>query len=116
MAATAIAFTMYPVTDMARARAFYSDALGLAAGELSSDFWAEYAVGDSTFGIGNFPQVGKAGTAQSLALEIGDLAAMRTKLAEMGIDTTEPHEFANCSISVVKDPDGNQVWLHQKKA
>jgi len=115
MAAKAIAFTMYPVTDLPRAIAFYKDALELPPGELSSDFWAEFEVGGGTFGIGNFEQVGKPGTAQSLAIEIDDLGAMRTKLTGMGIESSEPHEFAGCSISVVSDPDGNQIWLHQKK-
>ena len=115
MALKAIAFTMYPVTDMARATAFYSDALGLPKGDLESPFWCEFEVGGNTFGIGNFEQVGKAGTAQSLALEIDDVAALRTKLAGMGIVASEPHELQTCWISVVADPDGNQIWLHQKK-
>ena len=78
-------------------------------------FWCEFEVGGNTFGIGNFEQVGKAGTAQSLALEIDDVAALRTKLAGMGIVASEPHELQTCWISVVADPDGNQIWLHQKK-
>jgi len=110
-----IAFTMYPVTDMERATAFYRDALGLAPGELQSDFWREFEAGGSTFGIGNFEQVGTPGTAQSLALEVADLSALRSSLKERGFETTKPHEFPSCAISVVSDPDGNQVWLHQRK-
>ena len=110
-----VAFTMYPVTDMQRAIAFYRDALGLQPGELQSDFWYEFEAAGSTFGIGNFEQVGKPGTAQSLALEVGDLAALRASLKEKGFESTEPHQFPSCMISVVSDPDGNQVWLHQRK-
>jgi predicted enzyme related to lactoylglutathione lyase len=115
MATKAIAFTMYPVTDMPRAVAFYKDALGLPAGELASDYWMEFEIAGGTFGIGNFEQVGKAGTAQSLALEIDDVAALRAKLAGLGIEASEPHELGGCWLSVVADPDGNKVWLHQKK-
>jgi predicted enzyme related to lactoylglutathione lyase len=111
----AIAFTMYPVTDMPRAVAFYRDALGLASGEISSDYWVEFDVDGGTFGIGNFEQVGTAGTAQSLALEVADIPALRAKLAKAGIDVSEPHDLARCWISVVRDPDGNQIWLHQRK-
>ena len=110
-----LAFIMYPVTDMRRAVAFYQDVLGLKKAGLESDFWVEFEIGSSTFGIGNFEQVGLPGTAQSLALEVEDLDALRTGLNELHIATTEPHEFPSCRISVVRDPDGNQIWLHQAK-
>lgn len=115
MAATAIAFTMYPVTDMSRAVAFYRDALGLAPGAMASDFWTEFDAGGGTFGVGNFEQVGTPGTAQSLALEVDDMAALRAALSERGVESSEPYETPICFISVVRDPDGNQVWLHQSK-
>jgi predicted enzyme related to lactoylglutathione lyase len=115
MAIRNIAFTMYPVTDMPRAVAFYRDALGLKETDFANDFWTEFDVDGATFGIGNFEQVGKPGTAQSLALEIDDVPAYRTALAGHGVEASEPHELQTCWISVVRDPDGNQVWLHQKK-
>ncbi len=116
MEVKAIAFTMYPVTDMARAIAFYRDALGLKQGGLESPFWVEFEIAGGTFGIGTFEQVGTPGTAQSLALEVTDIAALRTALAERGADASEPLELPNCRISVVRDPDGNQIWLHQRKS
>lgn len=116
MADTRIAFIMYPVTDMARATAFYQDALGLKKDGLASDFWVEFDVAGTTFGIGNFEQVGTPGSAQSLAIEVPDIEAFRKTLAERGLEASEPHDLANCRISVVRDPDGNQVWLHQLKA
>lgn len=115
MAVSAIAFTMYPVTDMARAKAFYGGALGLAPSGMETDYWCEFDVAGGTFGIGNFDQVGKPGTAQSLALEVPDLAALRASLAARGIAVPEPHELEICSIAVVNDPDGNSIWLHQSK-
>ncbi len=115
MPISTIAFTMYPVTDMPRAIAFYQDGLGLTPNGIASSYWMEFDVDGSTFGIGNFEQVGTPGTAQSLALEIADLPAYRTQLAGRGVESTEPHELAACFISVVRDPDGNQVWLHQAK-
>ncbi len=115
MAITAQAFTMYPVTDMERAVAFYRDVLGLPPGELASPVWVEFDVAGTTFGVGNFEQVGKPGSAQSLGLEVDDLAAFRTKLVGRGIDASELHDVGNCWISVVRDPDGNQIWLHQRK-
>jgi predicted enzyme related to lactoylglutathione lyase len=115
MAARSIAFTMYPVTDIPRAVKFYEEALGLKKQGLESDFWVEFEVDGATFGVGNFEQVGKPGTAQSLALEIDDLDELRSQLKRHGVESSEPHDLQNCRISVVSDPDGNQVWLHQRK-
>jgi predicted enzyme related to lactoylglutathione lyase len=116
MAVKTVAFTMYPVTDVPRALAFYRDALGLGVGELNLPYWVEFDVDGATFGIGNFEQVGKPGTAQSLALEIADLPAFRDGLVAKGFEVSEPHDLGKCRISVVSDPDGNQVWLHQRKS
>jgi catechol 2,3-dioxygenase-like lactoylglutathione lyase family enzyme len=115
MGVAGVAFTMYPVTDVARAVAFYRDGLGLTTAGLDQPFWVEFDVAGATFGIGNFDQVGTPGSAQSLALEVDDLKAFRAALAARGIEAGEPHELTNCMISVVRDPDGNQVWLHQVK-
>ncbi|MBC5800582.1 MAG: VOC family protein [Candidatus Eremiobacteraeota bacterium] len=109
------AFTMYPVTDMERAIAFYRDVLELPPGDLASPVWVEFDIAGTTFGVGTFEQIGVPGSAQSLALEVDDLAAFRARLAERGADASEPHELTNCWISVLRDPDGNQIWLHQSK-
>ncbi|MDB5068964.1 MAG: glyoxalase [Candidatus Eremiobacteraeota bacterium] len=116
MPVTSIAFTMYPVTDLQRAVAFYRDVLGLTPGALVTDFWAEFDIAGGTFGVGNFEQVGTPGTAQSLAIEVDDMAAFRAALKERGLESNEPFETQICFISGVRDPDGNQVWLHQSKA
>src|SRR5579862_1211283 len=105
MALKHVAFTMYPVSDVPRAVAFYRDGLGMRQDGLDNDFWVEFDVGGSTFGVGNFEQVGTPGTAQSLAIEVDDIAAFRAQLATRGVEATEPHELAACWISVVKDPD-----------
>jgi catechol 2,3-dioxygenase-like lactoylglutathione lyase family enzyme len=53
---TEIAFSCYPVTDMARARKFYEDVLGLKAtmahGEPGGMQWTEYEIANGTFSIG----------------------------------------------------------------
>ncbi len=115
MTASGIAFVMYPVTDMPRAVAFYRDALGLTQAGIAADYWVEFEVAGATFGIGNFEQVGTAGTAQSLALEVADMTASRQALSERGVESSEPFETQICFISMVRDPDGNQIWLHQSK-
>ena len=115
MSVTGITFTMYPVTDLPRAVEFYRDVLGLTKEGMDTDFWVEFGVGEGTFGIGNFEQVGKPGTAQSLAFEVSDMTAFRKMLSERSIESTEPFETEVCWISMVRDPDGNQIWLHHAK-
>jgi predicted enzyme related to lactoylglutathione lyase len=110
-----VAFIAYPVSDMSRAVAFYGDILGLAKGELASDFWVEFQVGSTTLGLGNFPEIGVPGTAQSLALQVQDLDGLRARLAGLQISTIEPIEFPSCRISRVCDPDGNQILFHESK-
>ena len=115
MADARIAFIMYPVTDIARATAFYTDMLGLKKSGLESPMWIEFDIDGTTFGLGTFEQVGTPGSAQSLALEVPDLEAFRTELRAKGLESNEPFETPVCWISGIKDPDGNGVVLHQSK-
>ena len=46
-----IAFTLYPVTDMARARRFYEDELGLRVAEDIRGEWIEYHLWDNCFAL-----------------------------------------------------------------
>jgi predicted enzyme related to lactoylglutathione lyase len=110
-----IAFTMYPVSDITRAVAFYAEGLGLQKSGIDSPAWVEFEIGGGTFGVGNFEQIGKPGTAQSLALEVTDMESFRKTLAGRGIESSEAHETPVCWISMVKDPDGNVIALHQSK-
>jgi predicted enzyme related to lactoylglutathione lyase len=106
---------MYPVTDVARAGAFYTDVLGLKATDFKAEFWAEFDIGGATFGIGSFPQAGRPGTANALVLEVDSMAEMRARLSEHGVSSTEPFETQVCWLSMLHDPDGNQLWLHESK-
>lgn len=115
MAVQHVAFIMYPVSDLQASTAFYRDKLGLRPEGLASEHWVEFEVGGCTFGIGNFEQVGKPGTAQSLALEVADLAAFRQELAGRGIESVGPFETPVCWMAMVKDLDGNSIILHQAK-
>ncbi len=74
---TGIAFIMYPVTDMARAIAFYQDVLGLQKSGIDQPYWVEFEVAGTTFGVGTFEPAGKPGTAQSLAVEVADMTQFR---------------------------------------
>jgi predicted enzyme related to lactoylglutathione lyase len=110
-----VAFIMYPVTDMDRSATFYTDVVGLKKSGLESPAWIEFDVDGTTFGIGNFEQVGVPGTAGSFALEVPDMTAAKAALEAKNVETAETFETPVCFISGFSDPDGNRIWLHQAK-
>ncbi len=87
-----IAFVSYPVTDVARAVAFYRDTIGLTPGESFGDSVVEFDIGNATFAV-DAESVGTPGTQFSAAFEVDDIATMRASLAEKNVPVTEVMEF-----------------------
>jgi predicted enzyme related to lactoylglutathione lyase len=112
------AFVFHPVTEIARARKFYEGLLGLKANveiEFSpGQWWIEYDIAGQALALSN----AMAGTpSPSLTLEVVDLDAAVAAVRAAGTTIVfEPMEFAPCRIFGIKDPDGNQIGLHQRKA
>jgi predicted enzyme related to lactoylglutathione lyase len=115
---TNIAFVGIPVTDMKRAREFYEGVLGLKMSEeMGQGHWVEYAIGDRTLALGNFPDQWKPseeGTSASLEVENFDEAIKHLKERNVSFDA-EPFESPCCHMAVVKDPDGNKLIIHKLK-
>ncbi len=117
---TEIAFTVYGVTDLKRARAFYEETLGLkptqayVKGDLGM---IEYDIGPGTLAIGaGAPQFKPAGGGGVAALEVDDFAAAVQRLRERGVKfMAEPHETPVCHLLTVADPDGNLLLIHRRK-
>jgi predicted enzyme related to lactoylglutathione lyase len=122
MKVTAFAYTGYPVTDLARARAFYEQLLGLKPGTVwdeNGKGWIEYEIGDGCLAIANgFGDNWKPGAqGPMMVLEIADLSSAVAEMKAAGVQFKfEPMEFPPCHLAVALDPDGNQIGLHQKKA
>lgn len=119
---TALAFALYHVTDVARARKFYEGTLGLkTCMEMEfapGKWWVEYdAGGPSALAITNFesPATNQA-PSPGVALEVSNydeaLAAVRT--AGIAI-TWGPNDFPVCHCFAIKDPDGNDLYFHRRK-
>jgi predicted enzyme related to lactoylglutathione lyase len=119
--ATSIAFTSYPVTDLARARAFYEGVIGLkyeAGFEKEGMGFAEYEVGGGYFSILNgVPNWTPSDHGPAIAFEVQDfdaaIAALREKGAEFAM---EPFETPVCRMALVFDPDRNQIIIHKLKS
>ena len=116
-----IAFTVYPVTDMNRARTFYEGDLGLKP---SLDFegkWVEYDLSGGCFAIttmmeGVSPSASAGG---KIAFEVDDVDGIIETLRRKDVQVIiEPMSRPGCRmavVAVVLDPEGNGVILHNLK-
>lgn len=118
---TGIAFALYHVTDVARARAFYEGFLGLKIGSQAEfapgQWWIEYDVGPSGFAITNFGGTAVAASGgPGVALEITNYDEALAALQAAGVAFSwGPHDCEVCRSVGFRDPDGNEVFLHQRK-
>lgn len=121
MKITEIAFSCYPVTDMARARAFYEDVLGLAptmvVGEPDGMQWTEYDIANGTLSIGSgAPDWAPSSSGCSVGLEVDDFDDAIAHLRGQGVVFhMEPFETPVCRMAFILDPDGNAICIHQRK-
>lgn len=115
---TSIAFTVYPVSNMERARAFYEHVLGLHKTYDYENMWIEYDVGASTFAI-TTTEMGHAPGAKGavVAFEVSDLDAFVQKMKERAVSfVMEAVDTPVCRMAVIEDPDGNHVTIHKRHA
>jgi predicted enzyme related to lactoylglutathione lyase len=116
-----LAYSVYPVTDLKRARAFYEGTLGLKAAtayEGDGMGWVEYEVGPGVLAIGSGSEQFKpSANGGAVALEMEDFETAIQELKESGSKfVIEPTEFSTCRMASVFDPDGNTVIIHKRKA
>jgi predicted enzyme related to lactoylglutathione lyase len=113
-----IDFVSLPVTDMARAKAFYVDQLGLKPGDGVGTQWVEFDLGPgpalalidaASYGMPTDPVV-----TGSVALAVQDFEGCAASLKER--QTKEPFESPVCHGAFVKDTEGNTVLLHRRKS
>lgn len=112
-----IAFTMYPVIDMARARRFYEGILGLKPGANHEDRWVEYdldgggCLAITTMAEGVSPSAKSGG---SVAFEVENLDKLVSNLKEKGVKMKmDIFETPVCKMAVAVDSEGNAFTLHQ---
>ena len=110
-------FVGIPSEDAERARAFYVDTLGLRPDEKARfEVWA----GDTCFAIWEPARVGMQFAPQTNAhpaLHVDDVAAARAELEAKGVQFVgEIFDTGVCHMAFFKDPDGNDVMLHNRYA
>jgi len=112
-----LAFILYPVSDIAAARQFYEGAPGL---QLTHEFggeWFEYDLGDATFAITIRDAAHPVPVRGSVAaFEVDDLEAELRRLKGRGISPAAGvAETPVCRFATLRDPDGSEILLHQRK-
>jgi len=114
-----VAFTMYPVKDWKRARAFYEEILGLTAGSKSSNgVWTEYDLpGGGCLALFATEDIKpSADSGGSVALEVEDLDALCARLKTAGVQfKAEMIPSPVCRMSIILDSEGNAIILHELK-
>lgn len=114
-----IAFTMLPVKDSKRARAFYEQTLGLTVGSHSSNgIWTEYDLpGGGCLALFQTGDLQPSASSGSVAFEVADLDAIKTRLKAAGVTfKMESVDSPVCRMSVILDSEGNSLILHQLKS
>jgi catechol 2,3-dioxygenase-like lactoylglutathione lyase family enzyme len=121
-----VAFTMFPVKDAQRARAFYQDTLGFKLGSHSKDgVWTEYDMpGGGCLALfcdprrkpdAQAPAPSPDGGA-SIAFEVEDLDALNARLKQQGVPyVADMIPSPVCRMSVIRDTEGNSIILHELK-
>jgi predicted enzyme related to lactoylglutathione lyase len=108
-----------PVSDVDRAKAFYTDRVGFNADHdhtVSEDlrFVQLTPPGSAcSIAIGTGLSDMEPGSARGLQLVVDDVESARAELAERGVDVSEVQEFPWGSFVFFSDPDGN-AWAVQQ--
>jgi len=112
-----VAFTVYPVKNMARAKRFYGGVLGLKPGDDWGDLWTEFKVGrGGVLALATAMRGCKPGAkGAALALETDRFDAVVAHLRRKRVKFIfGPKEFSTCAFARFLDPDGNHLVLHRR--
>src|SRR5258708_451944 len=122
MKITEIAFSCYPVNDMARARKFYESILGLKptviVGQAGGMQWTEYDIGPGTLALGaGAPEWKPRADGCSVGLEVEDFDAAIKYLRDSKVKfRLEPFTTPVCRMAFISDPDDNTICVHKRNS
>jgi predicted enzyme related to lactoylglutathione lyase len=111
-----VAFTMIPIKDSARARAFYEGTLGLSVGlHDPNGVWTEYDLpGGGCLALFRSNDLEPTANAGGVALEVADLDAINEHLRAAGVVfKADMIHSPVCRMSVILDSEGNSIILHE---
>jgi catechol 2,3-dioxygenase-like lactoylglutathione lyase family enzyme len=109
-------FVSFLTQDLARAKRFYTEVLGLEV-ESEGESDMELTCGQVTLDIFDPSSIGQpfAPSPAGLALRVPDVDAVRAELEAQGVEFAgETIETSVCKQAWFKDPDGNALMLHRR--
>ena len=104
--------------DIAHAKQFYAETLGLPV-ETEGENDLEFTLGQVTLDVFNPLSVGQefAPSPAGIAIRVPDVAAARAELEGKGVQFDgDIVDTGVCHFAFFKDPDGNQLMLHRRYA
>jgi catechol 2,3-dioxygenase-like lactoylglutathione lyase family enzyme len=104
--------------DIARAKKFYGETLGLPI-ETEGENDLEFTLGQVTLDVFNPASIGQefAPSPAGIAIRVPDVAAARAELEQKGVQFDgEIVDTGVCHFAFFKDPDGNALMLHRRYA
>ena len=119
---TGVDFVMLPTKDLAAAREFYGDVLGLQASKTwgqANPLGAEFETGSLTLAVVDSAALGLEMRPNNhpIALHVDDVAAARAELESRGISfSPDTVDSGVCHMAYFADPDGNALMLHHRYA
>jgi predicted enzyme related to lactoylglutathione lyase len=114
-------FISVPVSDLARAEAFYGQTLGLPRNPNTGGRWVEYEIGNVSLALVSPKALGldfdPEGHQMPIALRVADVEEAMGKLEAEGVEFEGGViDSGVCHIANFKDPDGNALQLHRRYA
>jgi catechol 2,3-dioxygenase-like lactoylglutathione lyase family enzyme len=114
-------FVSVPVADMARARQFYAETLGLPPVGKTDDAWPEFQLGENVslylIDPANMGQQFTAPHSAQIALRVADVTATRAELEAKGVEFQgDILDTGVCHMAFFADSEGNALMLHRRYA
>jgi catechol 2,3-dioxygenase-like lactoylglutathione lyase family enzyme len=111
-------FVSFLTQDIARAKRFYGEVLGLEL-ESEGENDMEFKAGQVTLDVFDPSSIGQpfAPSPAGLALRVRDVAAARAELEAKDVEFEgETLDTGVCHMAHFRDPDGNALMLHRRYA
>jgi len=121
---TGVDFVCVPTSDLAAAREFYSEVLGLTPSSVwqrpgQDALGAEFETGGVTLALLDCAALGIEFSPNNvpIALQVEDVEAARAELESRGVSfAADTIDSGVCHQALFKDPDGNALDLHHRYA
>jgi len=112
-----VAFTMYPIRDVARARRFYEDVLGLAVGlngNQGDKWWIEYDLPGVAASRSRISSPTNRAPRPAARLPSRSRISMRLSPTSSQRAQRSVVQGPNCRMTTCLDTEGNSIILHQR--